>query len=292
MISIIIIVKNDKRVRHTIEKLKLIKQPEGGSEIIVVDSSTQPSVVKKDFPDVRWFKYKPKLKKVTIPEQRNVGIAKSRGEIIAFIDADCTPDKNWLVRLVKPIQDRKEYITAGSCVARPKSYMKLDEMTKDPYMNECPSMNMAVSKEVFNKVGLFDESFDRVSDSELCIRARKAGYKIRAVPNSIIFHDWGGFKMNIKRGYGSGVGRMRLYRIHPDQLSLSNIYRNRKNAYSLIYMTYILFMPVCIVFPFYLLLPFAPSIIRWRNPLKEFVNIAYGAGMIREAVKPKRYVDV
>lgn len=48
---------------------------------------------------------------------------------------------------------------------------------------------MLVKKEVFEKVGLFeDKYFLYYEDSDLCMRARKKGYKILYVPKSVVWH--------------------------------------------------------------------------------------------------------
>ena len=48
---------------------------------------------------------------------------------------------------------------------------------------------MLVKKEVFKKVGLLDKRFFLYfEDSDFCIRARKAGYKIYVEPKFVVFH--------------------------------------------------------------------------------------------------------
>lgn len=48
---------------------------------------------------------------------------------------------------------------------------------------------MLIKKEVLEKVGIFDEKyFLYYEDADLCIRAKKSGFKIMYVPSSIIWH--------------------------------------------------------------------------------------------------------
>ena len=48
---------------------------------------------------------------------------------------------------------------------------------------------MLVRKEVFEKIGLLDERFFLYfEDSDFCLRARKAGFKIYVEPKSVVFH--------------------------------------------------------------------------------------------------------
>jgi glycosyltransferase involved in cell wall biosynthesis len=50
---------------------------------------------------------------------RNLGIRASTGEIIAFTDADCRPESDWLENLVKPFVDKEVGISAGEILALP-----------------------------------------------------------------------------------------------------------------------------------------------------------------------------
>ena len=279
MISIVIIVKNDQRVRAALESLRVVVKPDS-TETLVVDASPGRQVIQHDFPEVRWIRYEAKADKATMPEQRNVGISGSSGDVVVFIDADCIPEEDWLKCLVKPILEGHERITAGESVARPKSYMRLGDMTKKPYMDECATMNMAVRRDVFKRVGLFDEKFERAEDSDFCYRARMAGYRIRAVPQAIVYHDWGGVRENIRRSYGSGVGRAQFYRKHPAAILSRDAYRNRKNPYSVIYGAYAVMLPLSVLCPLYLLLPFVASLVYRRSPWKEVVNVAFGIGLV------------
>src|SRR3989344_7095487 len=113
MISIIIPVKNDRKIEGTLKSIEKIKKPQK-TEIIVVDASKKETLldIRQKFPKVRWIYYDNKTgKKITIPEQRNLGIKKCKGDLIAFIDADCIPDKNWLVELYSCIEEDEEYVT-------------------------------------------------------------------------------------------------------------------------------------------------------------------------------------
>jgi GT2 family glycosyltransferase len=49
---------------------------------------------------------------------------------------------------------------------------------------------MKIKREVFEKIGLFDERFYMYfEDVDFCVRAKKAGFKIEMEPKSYIFHD-------------------------------------------------------------------------------------------------------
>lgn len=49
---------------------------------------------------------------------------------------------------------------------------------------------MFIKKEVFEKIGLFDEKyFLYYEDSDFCFRAQKAGFKLLYVPSAVVYHD-------------------------------------------------------------------------------------------------------
>jgi glycosyltransferase involved in cell wall biosynthesis len=88
----------------------LDKQAHSNFEVIIVDDGSTdntPKLIKK---------YKPDKYKLTIIKQnhkgpgagRNLGSNKAAGEILVFVDADMTFDKDFLKKLVKPIDSGKE----------------------------------------------------------------------------------------------------------------------------------------------------------------------------------------
>ena len=128
-ISIIIIVKNDRGIAKTLKALKKIKTSYR-TEIIVVDASEIGALadIRSSYPNIKWIPFKAKKgPKSSIPEQRNIGVRASKGKIVVFIDANCVPVYDWLPKLVRPIIESKESITAGSVTAQnPKTHVNLN----------------------------------------------------------------------------------------------------------------------------------------------------------------------
>jgi mycofactocin glycosyltransferase len=128
---------------------------------------------------------------------RNAGIAGSRGDVIALIDADCTADPGWVAALVDPLAHPTAGIVGGSIRARrPATRIELfgeaihDHhraivRTKPPYVI---TMNWAARRAVIDQVGGFDESFRRGSDVDFSYRVARAGYDLVFCPHAIIYH--------------------------------------------------------------------------------------------------------
>jgi len=250
--SIVIINKNDKGINDTLSalfKLKVDRQ----AEIIVIDASDHKlDWIKKKFPKVVWKDFKNKQTgKISIPEQRNIGIQTAKNAIVVFLDASCVPlNSEWLANLTKPIIKEKENIVRGS-VSNIPNYITITEKSGDKvYVTEAPTINLAIRKRIFQKVGIFDESFEYGSDMDFTWRAVKSGYKIRYIETAPVSHDFGNTKQNVKRYLHYGRARARLYFNHPEYLSRFKNYELR----SLIYFILIILSPVVFVFPFYLII--------------------------------------
>ena len=283
MISIIIIVKNDKGIKKTLRKLVKISKPEK-TEILVVDASDGNLYdIEKKFPSVKWINFHNKRnKKITIPEQRNLGLKKAKGNIIAFIDANCVPENNWLIELTKPISEEGEKVVAGSIKSiGGRSIWDVEEerMNSKKYLNEASTMNMALKKEIIKKVGLFDEKFNYGSDMDFTWRIIKGAYEIKRNSNAVIYHDWGDIKQEIKRAFRYGEARVLLYKKHPDRWK--NLFGY--DMVTLSYPLYIILLPLTFLWPYYPLLIIIPILKNIkRQPFKVvFLNLIYGFGVIK-----------
>ncbi len=281
MISIIIIVKNDRRIALLLEKLQTIQKPEK-TEVIVVDASEGLlGDIQKQFTYSRWIKFaNVHKKKTTIPDQRNVGVRSAKGDIIVFIDSDCIPDNEWLSELTKPIRSEDEHIVAGRVKLSDKNSLHEFVFTKNlqkKYVDEAPTMNIAMKREVFDTVGLFDESFQCGEDVDFCWRAIQKGYKINMNTHAIITHDLDGFKKEIKRMYTYGKARTSLYKKHIHRWKFF-INESQTMAYPLFF----ILLPLTKYIPFYPLLLLIP-ILKYKNmnPIKTIIlKTMYGLGMI------------
>lgn len=284
MISVIIIVKDDIKIEFTLKDLRLIKKPEK-TEIIVVDASEgNLDDIKNKFPKVRWIYFHNKTnKKITIPEQRNLGIKKTKGDIIVFVDAGCKIKRDWLVKLTSSIINGKELIVSGRIKSIGKNKIHDDywKKIKSPYLECCGTANLALKKELFLDIGYFDENFSIGEDVDFTWRALDKGYKILYVPKAIMYHDWGTFRQEIKRSFYYGKAKAKLYKKH-FKTKWKNLFGY--DIVALVYPAYILMLPLTFLFKFYPLLIFIPLI---KNITKKpfetvFLNLIYGLGVLKE----------
>lgn len=290
MISIVIISKDEVSLDYTVTDV--IRQAESlkeSSEVIVVDASDGrlDQIRVRHEINVRWIAFtQPPGVRVSIPHQRNAGVYAARGEIIVFTDAGCRPEQDWLARLVAPLL-QGEQITAGLTLATPGSTGLYDDTARrqaleSPYLTECPTINLAFTRKVFDAIGGFDENFAYGSDIDFTWRLTDAGHRIRSVPDAVVRHDWGGWSRQLRRSYVYGKARARLYRKH--RARLRHILRD--DPVVVVYPLFILGLPLTFLIPFYPALLLVPA---WRNRSNGAVRVvvdhlSYGVGVLMELV--------
>lgn len=290
MISIVIISKDEVSLDYTVTDV--IRQAESlkeSSEVVVVDASDGrlDQIRVRHEINVRWIAFtQPPGVRVSIPHQRNAGVYAARGEIIVFTDAGCRPARDWLARLVAPLL-QGEQITAGLTLATPGSTGLYDDTARrqaleSPYLTECPTINLAFTRKVFDAIGGFDENFAYGSDIDFTWRLTDAGHRIRSVPDAVVRHDWGGWSRQLRRSYVYGKARARLYRKH--RARLRHILRD--DPMVVVYPLFILGLPLTFLIPFYPALLLVPA---WRNRSNGAVRVvvdhlSYGVGVLMELV--------
>ena len=131
---------------------------------------------------------------------RNKGIRASTGEIIAFTDADCRPESDWLENLVKPFVDLEVGISAGEILTLPGKTILEQHAERSNTLSQkhtlahpfCPygqTANLAVRKQVLETVGLFRPYLTSGGDADLCWRIlRETSYKMYFAENAIVRH--------------------------------------------------------------------------------------------------------
>jgi GT2 family glycosyltransferase len=292
--SIVIVNRYDRGIADTLSALAGLSSPIP-FEVVVVDASAgRLDDIREAFPSIKWYSLpSPVPEKRTIAEQRNLGIQHSDGDIIVFLDASCVPCTNWLANLVSPIRHEQEYIVAGGVTSTrgPSAYDTAapheSSTPADPcrqYLDEAPTMNMAIHRSVFTTVGTFDEDIGYAEDIDFCWRALDAGYRLRHVPEAEVAHDWGTTREDLKRTYRYGIGRTKLYQKHPDHWR--NLLGN--DVMVLFYPAYLLGLPLTILFwpyPLLLLVPIVRNID--QRPFRTVgYHIIYGLGVLRGLRKP------
>jgi glycosyltransferase involved in cell wall biosynthesis len=156
---------------------------------------------------------------------RNRGILAARGTNIAFTDADCVVEPQWLGAIVKPLGDPTIGIVGGRILSLVDANRieRFGERIHDHQMaieSEQPyviSMNWASPATVLRETGLFDVALLRAQDVDFSWRIHRAGFRLVYSPDAVVRHHnektlWG----LMHEGYVHGVSGVRLMQKHRD----------------------------------------------------------------------------
>ena len=161
-----------------------------------------------------------KLQKTTIIQSKknlgvakalNLGISKSVGKYICYLNNDVIVTKDWLKKLVNVSKSDKKIGAVGTMFNdfKDKQIVKLAEKDtkvidilaktisiknsgKVRKAKTIHGLCMFIKKSVFKKVGLFNENFYPCfgEDIEFCERLKKNGFKLVDAMDVYIFHYW------------------------------------------------------------------------------------------------------
>jgi GT2 family glycosyltransferase len=285
VLSIVVISKDEPALDETLAALHtqaaaLTEE----AEIIVVDASAgRMDDVRVRHPQVRWLEYEPpRGVRISIPHQRNHGVAAAAGDGIVFIDAGCRPAPNWLARLASAIREDGECVAAGLVVAPEDTHthyqLEIERVRSSEYLQEAPTLNLAFTRTAFEVVGGFDERFEYGSDIDFTWRLTDHGFRIRSVPEAVVEHDWGSPRRQLRRAYQYGRARARLYQKHAARRA--RIWRD--DPVVIAYPLFLLGLPVTVIVPAYPLLLLIPLWRARRHGAASVLadHLAYGIGVL------------
>lgn len=239
--SIIIPVKNEaKNLKKCLLTIRELNYPKEKIETIIADglSTDQTKIIAK--------KFKARIvinKKKTVAPGRNRGFEKSHGQYIAFTDADCLPDKNWLKQSLKYFKNKKiagvggpnltpdneidfgkavswvfnqKLFTAGSYHAR-----ILQKVTETESL---PGCNAIYRREILEKVMPQDEDLLTCDETEMNYRIRDLGYRLLYTPDVFVWHYRKPTpKKLFIQMYRYAIGRLQLGKKRKDGMNLTHV---------------------------------------------------------------------
>jgi glycosyltransferase involved in cell wall biosynthesis len=130
---------------------------------------------------------------------RNMGIKNAKADILAFTDADCIPDKDWLhVGLSKfdadpqimRIGGRVDLFFESPKLTKADCYELIYGFKQEQFVKDGKSVtaNLFARKLVFDKVGDFNASLQSGGDMEWGLRAEKSGFAIAYDKDAVVKH--------------------------------------------------------------------------------------------------------
>jgi glycosyltransferase involved in cell wall biosynthesis len=231
LISLVVCTRNRAaKLRRTLEFIWALEIPSGADyELIVADNGSADDTAAVCQSIVQRFGGRLRSVFVEIPGKSraaNVGIETSRGEIVAFLDDDILPQRDWLCWIwsefssdpgLGAISGRVEL---ASSVDLPVGIRRRTERTEFRSVGDAFGLfigcNFAIRRGLLDRIGCFDlnlgpgTQYESSEDADLFYRAWKAGGKLVYVPTLFVFHDHGRrseeASRQIRRGYLIGRG--------------------------------------------------------------------------------------
>lgn len=226
LVSIIIPVYNRAHeIGPCLESLLSLDYPLSDMEIIVVDDASQDNTADmvRNYP-VRLITQKQNMGQSAA---RNIGVRAACGEIIAFIDSDCTADPNWLRDLLPYFHDSRNALVGGyvDSFFRETWLDRYEEVHSPLNMGQkkiigagkysafyVPTCNLLIRKSAYNQVGGLDETTRIGEDVDLCWKLRRNGYRLIYVPKGTVKHKHRNiFFQSFKRRFDYGTSEAFLY---------------------------------------------------------------------------------
>lgn len=163
-----------------------IKIPENLNVITINEKNTSPSI------------------------RRNIAVKVSKGKILCFLDDDTEVSEDYLMKIVKRIDKDEKMIIGGPNYDKRKEYRyrfssaiqscfltegllshkEMKSTKKEVGIHDLPLCNIAMSREIYNRIGGFNEKISYyLDDVEFHYIAKKLGYKLVSYQDLEIQHD-------------------------------------------------------------------------------------------------------
>lgn len=169
-------------------------------------------------------------------EKRDLSIKLAKGEILAFIDDDAFPRPDWLINAVHHFTKPEVAAVGGPAVtaASDNIWQKASGAVFESYLggggvtyrylprtlrevDDFPSVNLFVRKDVFTEVGGFDCAYYPGEDTKLCLEIVKLGKRIIYDPDVTVWHHRRPlFKAHLKQISNYAMHRGFFVKKHPE----------------------------------------------------------------------------
>jgi succinoglycan biosynthesis protein ExoA len=243
-ITVVMPVRNEEQfISDTLHHVLNQNYPDDRFEIIVADGISEDKTreivlgISKAYPNVRLFDNPGRLPS----SGRNVGFKNGQGDIFIVIDGHCYIPDNELLRNVVRCFDK----SGAYCLGRPQPLdppginffqeaVSLARASKVGHSGNSfiysdyegyisPVSNGSIyKKEIFEKIGYVDETFDACEDVEFNYRIEKAGFKAYMSPSlAIKYYPRESLRGLFKQMARYGKGRFKFVKKHPEAVDLN-----------------------------------------------------------------------
>ena len=212
--SMILAVKNGQpHVERCVRSLLSQEYPQQEFEVIVSDGCSTDGTWKVL---KRLKQENPALKLLRNPKESaaaglNLGIRQARGEYVCLTDADVIVPGHWLKAMESVLTSVDAEAVGGPNFIPPDSdpfstavgwimsspiatggkhnpSVQHTMSTEAKYVGHLPTSNLCLRREIFDRIGFFDENFVRGKDLDFSIRMAMQGYRLYHSPDIGVWH--------------------------------------------------------------------------------------------------------
>jgi glycosyltransferase involved in cell wall biosynthesis len=229
-VSVVVCAYNaDRTIDTCLAALEKVRYP--NYEVIVVnDGSTDGTLeICRKYPYIRLICQENRGLSVA----RNVGLEAATGEIVAYTDADCDVDPDWITYLVHGFRITGQVAVGGPNLPPPENALVPSAVAVSPggpthvliddlEAEHIAGCNMAFKAEVLRELGGFDPHYRAAGDDvDICWRLQDAGHANGFSPAAQVWH----FRRNTVKDYfnqqrGYGKAEAMVYYKHPERFNL------------------------------------------------------------------------
>jgi glycosyltransferase involved in cell wall biosynthesis len=165
---------------------------------------------------------------------RNAGLAQATGEIVAYLDADASPDSHWLQYLAADFSDSAHAGIGGPNIAPSGDGFAaravanapggpIHVLLSDREAEHIPGCNMAFRKASLEAIGGFDPRFRVAGDDvDVCWSIQERGWTLGFSPGAVVWHHArGSVRAYLRQQYEYGKAEALLERKWPEKYNAS-----------------------------------------------------------------------
>lgn len=238
-VSVLIPVKNGEgKLEHCLRALSEQTYPAESFEIVVADGGSRDRTVEIARRAGAVVVENPRQ---NLPAGRNLALAASRGKLVAFLDDDCIPDRNWLASGVAAL-DAGSYAAVGGPLPMPEGApawaRAVDWVFKAAARGagavqsglahaaraeDIPGGNALYRRDALERVGTYDESL-WAEDVDMHLRLRQAGLTLGFCPDFVATHP----RQHTPRAFFRqmrryAIGRVQIFRKHRQGIKAAHV---------------------------------------------------------------------
>lgn len=180
-VSVIVPVKNDKRIFNLIDALE--KQTFKDFEVLIADDSEKRLFDRETTLNLKYFHLKGKGNG-SVSNRIHFLAKKASSDIIAVTESDCLPSKTWLEDLLSEYEDDKTVVVGVQNLL-------------SPYVTIFSFGSLLLPKKAFNVP--FDKTIRRGEDTDWFYSLKEKGFKFKQINKAVVIH----YKDPVKRLFRS-----------------------------------------------------------------------------------------